>query len=76
MAKELGLTRSAITIITKEMVYKSFRVTGIANKLDNLEYSLFQAWSKIKEENPLIEDDLGDNYENANGDEILDENED
>ena len=45
-------------IITKEMVYKSFRVTGISNKLDRSEDDLFSAWKKMEEEAPLIEDDL------------------
>ena len=49
---------------------------GIANKFDYSEDSLFQAWIKIKEEKSLIEDDLGDSYENANWDEIPDEDED
>ena len=63
-------------IISKEMIYKSFRAIGIANKLDHSENSLFQACSKIKEEKLLIEDELGDSYENANLDEIPDEDED
>ena len=44
-------------IISKEMVYKSFRETGIGNKLDRTEDTLFGALTKMKNELPLIEDD-------------------
>ena len=41
-------------IISREMVYKSFRETGIGNKLDRTEDSLFGAWAKMKNEIPLL----------------------
>ena len=41
-------------IITKEIIYKSFRATGIANKLDKAEDYLFTSWARMKEDNPLI----------------------
>ena len=45
-------------IITKELIYKSFRCTGIANNLDSSEDNLFTAWSHMKEEKPLIENEI------------------
>ena len=62
-------------IITKEMVYKSFRATGIANKLDRSEDGLFKAWSKIKEEIPIIDNDLEESYEISIHNEVPDEDE-
>lgn len=50
-------------IITKDIIYKSFRVTGIANNLDHSEDSLFGAWTKMKEEKPLIDNDLEEYFE-------------
>ncbi len=41
-------------IITKEIVYNSFRTTGISNKLNRSEDGLFKVWSKIKEEIPNL----------------------
>ena len=52
-------------IITKEIIYKSFRATGIANNLNKSEDYLFTSWARMKEDNPLIEDDL-ENYFNLN----------
>ena len=62
-------------LITKELVYKSFRVTGISNKLDRSEDDLFSAWKKMEEEAPLIEDDLEIDYKFSGeiGDEVLDD---
>ena len=34
-------------IITKEMIYKSFRITGITNSLNSEEDYLFSAWAHI-----------------------------
>ena len=45
-------------IITGEIVYKSFLVTGIANKLEHLEDILFSSWKKMQKENPLIDNIL------------------
>ena len=45
-------------IITKEIIYKSFRATGIAHKLDKSEDYLFTSWARMKEDNKLIENDL------------------
>lgn len=42
----------------KELIYKSFRCTGIANNLDSSEDNLFTAWSHMKEEKPLIENEI------------------
>ena len=41
-------------IITSEMIYNSFRYTGIANSLNHSEDHLFNSWSRMKEEKPLI----------------------
>ena len=45
-------------LITKEMIYNSFRYTGIANALNWKEDNLFNAWKKMEEGNPLIENDI------------------
>ena len=45
-------------VITKELVYNSFRCTGIGNNLNREEDSKFTAWSKMKTENPIIIDDI------------------
>ena len=67
-------------IITSEMIYNSFRYTGITNSLNRSEDHLFNSWSRMKEEKPLIEKDLEKDYQfNDNLDdykEILDEDED
>ena len=57
-------------IITQEMIYKSFRCTGIANNLNRTEDYFFTAWKHMQEEAPLIEDDID---ENINEQEISDE---
>ena len=44
--------------ITKEIIYKSFRATGIANKLDKIEDYVFTSCARMKEDNLLIENDL------------------
>ena len=61
-------------IITKEIMYKSFRSIGIANKFDKSEDYLFTSWSRTKEDNPLIENQLEISF-NLNGDEEGMENE-
>ena len=67
-------------IITSEMIYNSFRYTGISNSLNYSEDHLFNSWIRMKEEKPLIENDLEIDYQfNDNLDdfkEILDEDED
>ena len=63
-------------IITKEMIYKSFRCTLIANNLIHSEDGLFTVWKKMNEEVPLVENDLEVDYDNLNENEILDEEED
>ena len=45
-------------VITKELVYNSFRCTGIGNSLNREEDSKFKAWSKMKTEKPIIIDDI------------------
>ena len=39
--------------ITKEMLYNSFRYTGIANVLNGKEDNFFNAWKKMEEGNPF-----------------------
>ncbi len=63
-------------IITKDMIRKSFKITGLTNKLDHSEDCLFQAWSKMKEEVPLIDDDLQEDYNFDENSEVLDDDED
>ena len=41
-------------IITRDIIYNSFRCTVIANKINGIEDSLFSAWNKMKDEKPLI----------------------
>ena len=45
-------------LITKEMIYNSFRYMGIANTLNRKEDNLFNASKKMEEGNPLIENDI------------------
>lgn len=45
-------------IIAQDIIYKSFLVTGIANRLDKSEDFLFTSWARMKDDNPLIENDL------------------
>ena len=61
--------------ITKDMIYNSFRATGIANKINHSEDHLFSAWKKMESENPLLEDDLENDY-HINNEEINDEDDD
>lgn len=49
-------------IITSEMIYNNFRYTSITNSLNHSEDSLFNSWSRMKEEKPLIENDLEKDY--------------
>ena len=50
-------------IINNELVYKSFRTTGIANNLDHMEDYLFSSRNKMNNEVPKIENDLDWDYE-------------
>ena len=45
-------------IITQDIIYKSFHVNGIANRLDKSKDYLFTSWARMKDDNPLIENDL------------------
>ena len=45
------------SIISKDMVYKSFKTTWLANKLDHNEDNLFSSWKNLQTEVPLIDDD-------------------
>ena len=36
------------SIISKDVIYKSFRATGIANNLDHSEDYLFSSWQRMK----------------------------
>ena len=45
-------------IITQDIIYKSFRETGIANRLGKSEDYLFTSWARMKDDNPIIENDL------------------
>ena len=49
-------------IITKEMIKKSFICTGIIYDKNQKE-GLFTAWQKMQNENPIIENDLANDYE-------------
>ena len=48
-------------IINKELIYNSFRCTGIANSLNREEDDKFTAWKKMQQEKPFIEDDFNQN---------------
>jgi hypothetical protein len=50
-------------VITKEMVYNSFRVTGIANNINHSEDHIFASWRKMEEELPIIDNDLEESYQ-------------
>ena len=66
-------------IIIEEIIYKSFRVTGIANKLDHFARYFFSSWKKMKEENHLIKNNMEkifDLYVEENESEVLDEDDD
>ena len=60
--------------ITKDMIYNSFRAAGITNKINHSEDHLFIPWKKMETENPLLEDDLENDYhvdtEGINDDDI------
>ena len=43
-------------IISKELIYKIFRCTGIKNNLNGAEEHMFTAWKHIQEEKPVIDD--------------------
>ena len=45
-------------IITQDIIYKSFHVTGITNRLDKSEDYLFTSQAIMKDDNPFIENDL------------------
>jgi hypothetical protein len=45
-------------IIVRDIIYNSFRCTGIDNKINGMEDSLFSAWNKMKDEKPLIVNDF------------------
>ena len=64
------------SVISKDIVYKSFRVTGIANKLDHSEDQLFKAWSQLEKEQPFINNDLEEDYNLNENNEISDDEED
>ena len=49
-------------IITKETIKKSFICTGIIYDKNQKE-GLFTAWQKMQNENPIIENDLANDYE-------------
>ena len=56
-------------IISSELVYNSFRCTGIGNNLNGSEDHMFTAWKYMQEEKSLIDDDI---CEILNEKEILD----
>lgn len=60
--------------ITDKMIYHSFMATGIANKLNHSEDELFTSWKKMENENPLINNDLENDY-SFDKEEINDEDE-
>ena len=49
-------------IITKDMIKKSFICTGIICD-NNQNKGLFTAWQKMQNENPIIENNLANDYE-------------
>ena len=53
-------------IITKEMIYTSFRITGIANSLNGEEDYLFSSWVNMQEERPLVENNIDEYKKNLN----------
>ena len=63
-------------VITNDIVYKSFRVTGIANKLDHSEDNIFKAWSQMKKKQPFINNDLKEEFKLNENNEISDSDED
>ena len=62
MIKFICDTWNSDIVISKEIIWKSFKVTGLTNKFDHSEDSLFKAWSNMEKEVPLIEDDLENDY--------------
>lgn len=52
-------------LITKDMIYKFFRCTGIANALKGSEDYFFTAWKKMSEENPLIKNYIEESHEDS-----------
>jgi len=63
-------------LISKDMIYKSFRETGLGNKLDRTEDNLFESWPRMKNEIPLIEADLEEDAPIQLNNEVSDEGED
>ena len=55
------------------MIYKSFRISGIANSLNGQEDYLFTACGKMIAENPIIENDIEEYNEDDFNDSDLDE---
>ncbi len=49
-------------IISKGIIWKSFKFTGLTNKFDHSEDSLFKAWRSMEKEVPLIDDALETDY--------------
>ena len=47
-------------IISRELIYNSFRCMGIGNNLNGSEDHMFTAWKHIQEEKPVIDDDIGE----------------
>ena len=45
------------------MIYNIFRHIGFANSLNHSEDHLFNSWRRMKEEMPLIENDLVKDYQ-------------
>lgn len=60
-------------IISEDMIYKSFRSTGLGNKLDHSEDNLFTSWKNMQTEVPLIDDDLEKDYKYEENLDILDD---
>ena len=63
-------------LISNDMVYKSFKVTGLANKLDHSEDNLFKAQSQMEKEEPIINNDLEEEFKLNENNEISDSDED
>ena len=63
-------------VISNDMVYKSFKVSGLANKLDHSEDNLFKAQSQMEKEQPIINNDLEEEFKLNENNEISDNDED
>ena len=57
------------------LVYKSFRTTGLSNKLVHSKDNLFGSWKNMETEVPFIDDDLENYYKYEDNLDVLDKEE-